>query len=57
MDEETIRKDLVRVMKETKEHGCILEIIMKDTHTVRNEPRRIERWVQLAKEARNEIYC
>ena len=56
IDKETIRKDLVRVMKETKEHNCILEVIMKDTHTVRQEPKRIQKWVQIAKEARGEIY-
>jgi len=29
---------------------CVLEIIMKDTHTVQNEPRRITRWVEIALE-------
>ncbi|MFH1903212.1 MAG: hypothetical protein ABIK20_04045 [Candidatus Omnitrophota bacterium] len=56
IDKETIRKDLVRVMKEMKEHGCIPEVVMKDTHTVRNEPQRIQGWVQIAKDARNEVY-
>mgnify|MGYP003871131979 FL=1 len=45
-DEQRIRHDL----RQTLEHaqGRPLEIIMKDTHTVQNEPWRIERWVRLA---------
>ena len=30
--------------------GCVLEIIMKDTHTVRGEPHRLSEWVRIAKE-------
>lgn len=30
--------------------GCNIELIMKDTHTVQNEPWRIARWVQIARE-------
>ena len=47
-DEAVIRRDL----KETLEAmGHLnMEIIMKDTHTVMNEPWRIPRWVELARE-------
>jgi hypothetical protein len=30
--------------------GCVVEIIMKDTHTVNDEPHRLEAWVKIAKE-------
>lgn len=36
--------------------GCVLEIIMKDTHTVRNEPHRMSEWVRIAKEIADEGY-
>ena len=28
----------------------VLEIIMKDTHTILNRPERIARWVEIARE-------
>jgi hypothetical protein len=34
--------------------GCVVEIIMKDTHTVNNEPHRLEAWVRIAKEVAEE---
>ncbi len=33
-----------------KTRGCIVEIVMKDTHTVRNQPQRMWDWVRIAKE-------
>jgi hypothetical protein len=30
--------------------GCVVEMIMKDTHTCRHEPQRMSDWVQIAKE-------
>jgi len=47
-DEEEIRKDLQNTLRIAKEN--VLEIIMKDVHTVRNEPWRVTRWVEIAKE-------
>jgi hypothetical protein len=38
-----------------KTHGCITEIIMKDTHTVNNEPERMWEWVKIAKEVAAEF--
>jgi hypothetical protein len=34
----------------TSAHGCRVEIIMKDVHTLNNEPGRLPRWVALARE-------
>ena len=33
-----------------KTRGCIVELIMKDTHTVNGEPHRLAEWVRIAKE-------
>ena len=30
--------------------NCRVELVMKDNHTIRNDPRRVVRWVQLARE-------
>ena len=30
--------------------GCVMEIILKDTHTLDNEPPRMDRWMQIARE-------
>ncbi|NOY74421.1 MAG: hypothetical protein GXP32_01345 [Kiritimatiellaeota bacterium] len=38
-----------------KTRGCVTEIIMKDTHTVKNEPGRIWEWVRIAKEVAAEF--
>ena len=40
----SIRTDLER------SRGCIVELIMKDVHTVRNRPDRLGDWVRIAKE-------
>jgi len=55
-DESAVRESLVQVMQIVRKNNCILEIIMKDTHTVQNDPSRLSRWVEIAKEIRDEIY-
>lgn len=47
-DEEAIRADLRRTL--TVAAGCRLEIIMKDVHTLNNEPGRLARWVEMARD-------
>lgn len=50
---EAFDPDVVRTMTREfceKTRGCITEIIMKDTHTVRNEPQRMWDWVRVTKE-------
>lgn len=46
--EEEIRADLQKTLNAAK--NCRLEIIMKDVHTLNNEPDRLARWVELARE-------
>lgn len=46
--EEGVRADLRRTLSQPVKGP--MEIILKDTHTVQNEPWRIARWVELARE-------
>ncbi len=46
--EDTVRRDLRETLE--KAGDCVLEIILKDTHTVEHDPSRLARWVQLARE-------
>ena len=50
---EEIRCEIRNFCKKTQ--GCITEIIMKDTHTIKNEPERICEWVRIAKEVAAEF--
>jgi hypothetical protein len=47
-DEDYIRADLREVFQITQ--NCCVEIIMKDNHTIGNDPQRVIRWVQIARE-------
>ena len=47
-DEDEIRADLRRTLEVAI--ACRIEIIMKDVHTLNNEPERLTRWVELARE-------
>ena len=49
-DEAAIRADLRRTLDATGRHGCRTEIIMKDVHTLHDEPDRLARWVELARQ-------
>ncbi len=47
-NEDAIRDDLRKTLDIAR--GCRLELIMKDVHTVNNDPRRLPRWVEIARE-------
>jgi hypothetical protein len=47
-DEDLIRRDIRETLEAAR--GCPIEFVMKDTHTVQNEPHRLARWVQIARE-------
>lgn len=47
--EDVIRRDLRDTLEQAGD--CILEIVLKDTHTIENDPSRLIRWVELAREA------
>lgn len=48
IDETSIRKSLEDTLRETK--GCHVELIMKDNHTLGNNPLNATRWCKIAKE-------
>jgi hypothetical protein len=47
-DEAMLRANLRAFVRATR--GCRVEIIMKDNHTIRNDPSRVMRWVRIARE-------
>lgn len=53
-DEDFIRNKIKRGFDLTRE--CIVEIIMKDTHTLRNDPNRLKQWVNIAKKLAMEYF-
>jgi len=53
-DEDFIRKKIKNGFELTKD--CIIEIIMKDTHTLRNDPSRMKKWAKIAKEQAMNFY-
>lgn len=54
INHEKIRQDLRRNLEITK--GCVVEIIMKDNHTIGNRPENVKEWCRIAKETVEEIY-
>jgi hypothetical protein len=50
IDEDFIRKSLRAALKITRANNCHVEIIMKDNHTLANQPQNAIRWCQIARE-------
>jgi len=48
IDEQAIRSELRRALDATK--GCVVEIIMKDNHTIGGRPENVIQWCRIAKE-------
>ena len=48
IDEQAIRESLRKSLEITK--GCIVEVIMKDNHTIGKRPENVVRWCRIAKE-------
>jgi len=53
-DEQAVRAALRKDLEVTR--GCRLEIILKDVTTVRHEPERVVRWVQIVREEIARLY-
>ncbi|MEI6808471.1 MAG: hypothetical protein WCN95_07090 [bacterium] len=53
-DEVAIRADIRKTLTTAK--GCRIELIMKDVHTLNEQPGRLARWVELARETISEVY-
>ena len=50
-DEAEIRRDIRGTLEIAR--GCRVELIMKDVHTLNNEPPRLARWVEITREEIN----
>jgi hypothetical protein len=48
IDEEAVRVDIRATLEAAR--GCVLEIIMKDNHTLGGNPDNLVRWVRIARE-------
>lgn len=49
-DEQEVRKHLQTSIDICREHGCPLELILKDISTVKYQPQRLWRWAEIAME-------
>jgi hypothetical protein len=54
IDKENIRKKIRNALEITK--GCVVEIIMKDNHTIGRNPQNLIDWVKIAREEIDRIY-
>ncbi|MCL4376937.1 MAG: hypothetical protein M1409_00945 [Actinobacteria bacterium] len=54
LDHELIHKKIRQVLELTK--GCVLEIIMKDNHTICNNINNVTDWVKIAREEIRNLY-
>lgn len=55
-DANAIRACIRRTVEVAKAHDCVLEIILKDTHTCESHPERFDRWSQIAREVIAEVW-
>jgi hypothetical protein len=49
-DEDLVRGYIRHTIQAAQKNGCVLEIILKDTHTCQHHPERFDRWTQIARE-------
>ena len=54
-NEEMVRDYIRHAVRVTQAHGCVMEIVLKDTHTCEHHPGRFDRWLQIAREVRAEF--
>jgi len=54
MDEDYVRKGIRETLEITK--GCVVELVMKDNHSIGNNPYNIINWVKIAREEIDKIY-
>ncbi len=56
-NEPLIRNYIRHTLEVCREHGCHLELILKDTHTCESHPERFQRWAIIAKEEIGRATC
>lgn len=49
-DPPRIRKRIRSALQSARAHGCVFEMILKDTHTCEHQPQRFTEWAQIARE-------
>ena len=49
-DEDKVRAYIRHTLEATKANGCVMEMILKDTHTCENRPERFDAWCRIARE-------
>ncbi len=49
-NEDKIRTYIRHTLEVTRANGCIVEMILKDTHTCENRPERFDEWCRIARE-------
>jgi hypothetical protein len=49
-DEDALRAYIQHTVDAARAHGCVLEMILKDTHTCENHAERFDRWTKIARE-------
>ena len=49
-DPNQIRSYIRHTLEVAQANGCVLEMILKDTHTCEHQPERFDRWLQIARE-------
>jgi len=47
-DIDACRREMIAVFEAAKRNGCVLDMVLKDTHTCRGEPNRYDEWTDAA---------
>jgi hypothetical protein len=47
---DAIRAYVRHTLRVCRENGCVLEMILKDTHTCQHHPERFDQWTRIARE-------
>lgn len=55
-DEGVIRKEIRETVEAARANNCVLELILKDTHTCQSRPERFTEWTRIAREEINRAY-
>ena len=53
-DDDRIRNYIRHAVEVTQANNCVMEMLLKDTHTCEHQPERFDRWVAIAREVRQE---
>ena len=52
-DSTLVRNYVQHTLDVTRENHCVLEMILKDTHTTEHHPERMDEWSRIARECIN----